>query len=73
MPSRIKDYLLLMAAVCLTTSVPAAQPASEHYNLLSRSTAGHLDVQLDQSQQQWISSKQQLILGTSAPDYPLST
>lgn len=70
MPSRIKDYLLLMAAVCLTTSVPAAQPASEHYNLLSRSTAGHLDVQLDQSQQQWISSKQQLILGTSAPDYP---
>ena len=70
MPSRIKDYLLLMAAVCLTTSVPAAQPASEHYNLPSRSTAGHLDVQLDQSQQQWISSKQQLILGTSAPDSP---
>jgi two-component system sensor histidine kinase EvgS len=59
-----------MAAVCLTTSVPAAQPASEHYNLLSRSTAGHLDVQLDQSQRQWITRKRQLILGTSAPDYP---
>jgi two-component system sensor histidine kinase EvgS len=70
MPSRIKDYLLLMAAVCLTSSVLAAQPASEHYNLLSRSTAGHLDVQLDQAQQQWITGKRQLILGTSAPDYP---
>ncbi|WP_392890659.1 transporter substrate-binding domain-containing protein [Pseudomonas migulae] len=71
MPRRIKDYLLLMAAgLCLSTSVPAAQTASEHYSLLSRSTVSHLDVELSLSQRQWMTSKRELILGTSAPDYP---
>ncbi|MHC8288001.1 transporter substrate-binding domain-containing protein [Pseudomonas sp. XS1P51] len=71
MPSRIKDYLILMATgLCLSTSVPAAQTASENYTLLGRSTVGHLEVRLDQSQQQWITHKRELILGTSAPDYP---
>ncbi|MHC8352196.1 transporter substrate-binding domain-containing protein [Pseudomonas sp. RT4P38] len=71
MPSRIKDYLTLMAAgLCLSTSVLAAQTVSENYTLLSRSMTGHQEVQLDKSQQQWIKNKRELILGTSAPDYP---
>lgn len=71
MPSRIKDYLILMAAgLSLSTSVPAAHTSSESLTLLSRSSAAHLEVQLDQSQRQWIKNKRELILGTSAPDYP---
>ncbi|VVQ32745.1 Virulence sensor protein BvgS [Pseudomonas fluorescens] len=71
MPSRIKDYLTLMAAgLCLNTSVAAAQTVSENYTLMSRSMAGHQEVQLDKSQRQWIEHKRELILGTSAPDYP---
>ncbi|MHC8402104.1 transporter substrate-binding domain-containing protein [Pseudomonas sp. MDT1-17] len=71
MPSRIKDYLTLMAAgLCLSTSVLAAQAVSENYTLLSRSMTGHQEVQLDKSQRQWIKNKRELILGTSAPDYP---
>ncbi|WP_223483807.1 transporter substrate-binding domain-containing protein [Pseudomonas sp. A-RE-19] len=71
MPSRLKDYLILMAmGLCLSTSVLAAQTASENYTLLSRSTAGNMEVQLDASQRQWIRNKRELILGASAPDYP---
>lgn len=70
MPSRIKDYLTLMAAgLCLSTSVLAAQTVSENYTLLSRSMTGQ-EVQLDKSQRLWTKSKRELILGTSAPDYP---
>lgn len=71
MPSRLMDYLIRMVTgVCLSTSVLADQTASEHYTLLGRSAVRHLDVQLDQSQRQWITHKRELILGTSAPDYP---
>ncbi|MGL6243443.1 transporter substrate-binding domain-containing protein [Pseudomonas sp.] len=71
MPSHIKDYLILLTAcLCLSTSVHAAQTASERYTLLSRSMTGHMEVQLDKSQQQWLNNKRELILGTSAPDYP---
>jgi two-component system sensor histidine kinase EvgS len=70
MPRRLKDYLILMTAgFCLSTSLLAAQ-SSEHYTLLSRSTAGHVEVQLDQSQRQWVDNRTELLLGTSAPDYP---
>ena len=31
---------------------------------------GHMEVQLDKSQRQWLNNKRELILGTSAPDYP---
>ena len=70
MPRRLKDYLILMTAgLCLSTSLFAAQ-GSERYTLLSRSTAGHVEVQLDQSQRQWVDNRTELLLGTSAPDYP---
>lgn len=70
MPSRAMDYLILIAVgFCLTHSSFAAQQ-SENYDLLSRSTAGQLDIQLDPGQKRWLTNKHELILGTSAPDYP---
>ena len=70
MPSRLKDYLLIMiTSLCLCTPLHAAQ-ASEQLTLLSRSAPLHLKVELDQSQRHWARGKQELILGTSAPDYP---
>jgi two-component system sensor histidine kinase EvgS len=70
MPSRLKDYLIPMAmGLCLSNSLLAEQ-SSEHLTLLSRSTAGHFQIQLAPSQKQWLENRQELILGTSAPDYP---
>ncbi|MGY2339956.1 transporter substrate-binding domain-containing protein [Pseudomonas sp. SDO5532_S415] len=70
MPSRLMDFLILTAVgIGLSTSLLAA-PSSDNYALLSRSTAGQLEIQLAPSQEQWLKSKQELILGTSAPDYP---
>ncbi|KAF2391082.1 transporter substrate-binding domain-containing protein [Pseudomonas frederiksbergensis] len=71
MPSSIKDYLIILSAgLCLSTSVSATHTAVENYTLLSRATVGHLEVQLDKSQRQWANNKRELIVGTSAPDYP---
>ncbi|VVQ05381.1 Virulence sensor protein BvgS [Pseudomonas fluorescens] len=70
MPSRAKNYLILIAAgLCLSTPLLAAAQ-SEHYELLSRSATAPLNIQLDAAQTQWLKNKQELILGTSAPDYP---
>ncbi|MGJ7515520.1 transporter substrate-binding domain-containing protein [Pseudomonas baetica] len=70
MPIRLKDYLILMTmGLCLSTSSLATH-SSDNYALLSRSEVGHLEIQLDNSQRQWLRNKQELILGTSAPDYP---
>ncbi|WP_433736370.1 transporter substrate-binding domain-containing protein [Pseudomonas putida] len=70
MPSRLKDYVITMTVgLCLSTSSLAAQ-SSDNYALLSRSVVGQFEIQLDNSQRQWLENKQELILGTSAPDYP---
>jgi len=70
MPSRLKDYLIGIAAgLCLSTSLCAAQP-SENYTLLSRSKVGPLQIRLEEAQRQWIRQKSELVLGTSAQDYP---
>ncbi|MGH9947905.1 MAG: transporter substrate-binding domain-containing protein, partial [Pyrinomonadaceae bacterium] len=70
MPSRLKVFLIqVTAGLCVSTSLFGA-PGDEHYTLLSRSKAGALEVRLDESQRQWIKSRNQLTLGTSAPDYP---
>ncbi|VVM49505.1 Virulence sensor protein BvgS [Pseudomonas fluorescens] len=70
MPRRLKVYLIqLTAGLCVSTSLFGA-PGNENYTLLSRSKVGALEVRLDESQRQWIKQKNQLTLGTSAPDYP---
>jgi two-component system sensor histidine kinase EvgS len=64
------EYLLPIAAgLCLSVSSFAAQH-SENYDLLSRSATGPLDIQLDAAQKRWLKNRHELILGTSAPDYP---
>jgi two-component system sensor histidine kinase EvgS len=50
--------------------VSAADSGVENFSLLSRATGGALEVQLDKAQRQWAHNKRELILGTSAPDYP---
>jgi len=70
MSMRLTDYLMLVAGLCLSVSLQAEPGVPEHYDLLSRSTPGHMEVQLDTSQWQWVRNKRGLVLGTSAPDYP---
>ncbi|WP_095143854.1 transporter substrate-binding domain-containing protein [Pseudomonas sp. Irchel s3b6] len=71
MPRCLKDYLLyLSAGLYLNASVSIAEPGVEHYTLLSRSTASHMDIQLDEPQRQWVLNQRELVLGSSAPDYP---
>lgn len=72
MPRRIKDYLIILSAgMCLSATVPAVpQIGPEHFTLLSRAGTVQLDTHLDKGQRQWLQSKRELVLGTSAPDYP---
>lgn len=71
MPSRIKDYLIILSAgLCLSTAVAAVQMDPEHFTLLSRAGSVQLETQLNKAQRQWLQNKRELVLGTSAPDYP---
>lgn len=71
MPSRAKEYLMLMTvALFPSSSVQAAPIESQSYSLLSRATAAQHEVQLDRPQRLWIRNRSELVLGTSAPDYP---
>ncbi|SEN07688.1 two-component system, NarL family, sensor histidine kinase EvgS [Pseudomonas sp. ok272] len=71
MPKRLKDYLLyLSTGFFLSTPVSIADTGVANYTLLSRSATRHMEIQFDPSKYPWIQSKRELILGTSAPDYP---
>lgn len=70
MSKRLMDYLRLVAGVCLSMNVQATELASQNYTLLSRSSPSHMETRLDRGQWQWLQNKRELILGTSAPDYP---
>ena len=71
MPSRLKDYLIaLSAGLYLSANVVAMPVDSPDYTLLSRSASESAPVALEQSQRQWLQNRDELILGTSAPDYP---
>jgi two-component system sensor histidine kinase EvgS len=70
MSKALRDYWIAAVLVCLSSTVRAESPAAERYNLLSRSNPAHMDVTLDRSQWQWVRNRRELILGTSAPDYP---
>ena len=72
MPTCIKDYLIVFSAgLCLSTCATAdVQASPEQFSLLSRAGAIHLDIQLDRTQRQWLQNKRELVVGTSAPDYP---
>ncbi|CAM3150839.1 hybrid sensor histidine kinase/response regulator [Pseudomonas floridensis] len=70
MSKRFKQFLILATSLCLGWGLTARLEAADHYTLLGRSSPAHMDVKLDREQWQWVRSKRELILGTSAPDYP---
>ncbi|WP_419735475.1 transporter substrate-binding domain-containing protein [Pseudomonas sp. COR18] len=70
MPTRLKDYLTIITGMLLCLSAHAIPGDVTHFALLSRSNAGHMEVQLDKEQRRWIQDRRVLVLGTSSPDYP---
>src|SRR5450830_172110 len=70
MPMRIKDYLMVITGLCLCLSALAETPSVSYFSLLSRSSTSHMEVALDKEQRRWVEDKRELVLGTSAPDYP---
>ncbi|MGE1094257.1 transporter substrate-binding domain-containing protein [Pseudomonas zeae] len=71
MPSRLKDYLIaLSAGFYLSANVFAMPGTSPDYALLSRSADEPVPVTLEHSQRQWLLTRNELVVGTSAPDYP---
>ena len=62
--------MALSAGLCLSTNVFAMPGTSPDYALLSRSANEPVQVTLEQSQRQWLLARSELVLGTSAPDYP---
>jgi two-component system sensor histidine kinase EvgS len=71
MPSRLKIYLAgLCASLCLTNQVNAELVTAQDYVLRSRSGHETLSVSLEPAQRQWLQTRSELVLGTSAPDYP---
>ncbi|UZE25437.1 transporter substrate-binding domain-containing protein [Pseudomonas sp. B21-056] len=66
----MKGCLLLLMAGLYAGFLAAAPGAPEHYTLLGRSTAAHPEVGLDNAQRAWLLGRKELVLGTSAPDYP---
>ncbi len=70
MSKGLKDYWITAVLVCLSLAAQPESVAAERYTLLSRSNPAHMDVTLDRTQWQWVRNKRELILGTSAPDYP---
>ena len=70
MSKGLTDYWMAAVFFCLSLNVQADPIAAERYTLLSRSNPAHMDVALDRAQWQWVRNKRELVLGTSAPDYP---
>ena len=70
MPARLIKYLSLFAGLVLCVPVLAAPVRSETLTLLSRSSSGHIEVPLDNTQRYWLQNKRELVIGTSAADYP---
>ncbi|MES2868380.1 MAG: transporter substrate-binding domain-containing protein [Pseudomonadota bacterium] len=70
MPSRFNKCLSLLAGLLLCASVFAESSRTESFVLLSRSGTYHQAVALDKKQRYWLQEKRELLVGTSAPDYP---
>jgi len=61
-------FLLLVAA--WSGSMAADEGVDDQFSLFSRSTQIPLRISLTPAQQAWIQTHRELVLGTSAPDYP---
>lgn len=70
MHRRSNLHWLLVTGLCVSIPTFAAPAPVAHYALLSRTGPVKLDVALTPAQQRWLQGKHELVLGTSAPDYP---
>ncbi len=70
MSTRFKHYVAYVASLCASLGLAAIPVQAESYTLLGRAKAGHMELSLDKAQWEWIRNKGELVLGTSAPDYP---
>ena len=66
----IKNCLLLIGAGLYAGTLAAASGMPEAYTLLGRSTPAHSEARLDDAHRAWLQDRRELVLGTSAPDYP---
>ncbi|WP_053155215.1 transporter substrate-binding domain-containing protein [Pseudomonas sp. Pf153] len=70
MSTGIKGTFLPLIAGLFAELVAATPAAPEHYTLLGRSSTARAEVNLNDSQRAWLRERRELVLGTSAPDYP---
>lgn len=69
--SRHFDAIIKLAACLLLAMVlPPSAAALDSYKLLGRASIDAATPRLDARQRQWLDSRPELLLGTSAPDYP---
>ncbi|WP_431144859.1 transporter substrate-binding domain-containing protein [Pseudomonas alvandae] len=68
--NRISNYLLLLGAGLYAQMLMATPNMPQRYALLSRATTDPIEIRLDETQRTWLQGRQELVLGTSAPDYP---
>jgi two-component system sensor histidine kinase EvgS len=61
---------LLLALLLLSGVAQATYHEASSYTLLARSSAKPTQPMLTDEQRQWLEGRQELVLGTSAPDYP---
>ncbi|MGE8372497.1 MAG: ATP-binding protein [Pseudomonas putida] len=61
---------LLLALLLLSGVAQATYHEASSYTLLARSPATPTQPMLTAEQRQWLEGRQELVLGTSAPDYP---
>jgi two-component system sensor histidine kinase EvgS len=70
MSNRISKCLLLLGAGLFAQNLMATPNMPQRYALLSRATTDPIEIRLDETQRAWLQGRQELVLGTSAPDYP---
>ncbi|CAK9888347.1 MULTISPECIES: transporter substrate-binding domain-containing protein [Pseudomonas] len=70
MPRQRLSLLLCAALACLSLAAQADEVASSPFTLFSRADPLPTKLPLTPTQQAWVQGKGQLVLGTSAPDYP---
>jgi len=61
---------LLVALLLFSSAAQAALHEASSFTLLARSSNGPVQYLFTDEQQQWLEERQELVLGTSAPDYP---
>ena len=61
---------LLIALLLFSSAAQATFHDASSFTLLARSSTGQAQYLFTDEQQQWLECRQELVLGTSAPDYP---